>query len=153
MLCRARLTRLVVIWVEQLCFVTKLQKMEIWMNCTACDGIEQTIQRISLFTRFNLRQRGQTKGDHKGSTCRTNNHGRLWYKVSRWIGQRPHQRCLSNFTNSSIASLPTLPFHLYQFTYWLPSAMPDGHTNTATAPLSAYHGAPVKTMPIQADLR
>jgi len=47
---------------------------------------------------------------------------------------------------------PTLPFHLHQSTYWLLSTMTDCHTNTATAPLSAYHEAPGKTLPIQADL-
>ena len=47
---------------------------------------------------------------------------------------------------------PSLPFHLHQSTCWLPSTMTGCHTNTATALLSACHGAPVKTLPIQANL-
>ena len=50
------------------------------------------------------------------------------------------------------ASGAPLPFHLHQSTYWLPSTMTVCHTNTATAPLSACHEAPVKTLPIHADL-
>ena len=47
---------------------------------------------------------------------------------------------------------PTLPFHLHQSINWLPLTMTNWHTNTATAPLSACQEAPVKTLPIQADL-
>ena len=47
---------------------------------------------------------------------------------------------------------PTLPFHLHQSSYWVPSTMTGCHTNTATAPLSACLEAPVKTLPIQANL-
>jgi len=39
---------------------------------------------------------------------------------------------------------PTLPFHLHQSTYWLPSTMTDCHVNTAMAPLSACYEAPDK---------
>ena len=46
---------------------------------------------------------------------------------------------------------PTLPFHLHQSVFWLPSTMTSCHTNTATALLSVRHEAPVKTLPIQAD--
>jgi len=46
----------------------------------------------------------------------------------------------------------TLPFYLHQSPCWLPSTMTDCHTNTATTPLSAWHKAPVKTLPIQTDL-
>ena len=66
------------------------------------------------------------------------------FVVSRWLlPEYPRQ-----------VPPPTLPFHLHQSraTYWLPSTITGRHTNTATAPLSACHEAPVKTLPIQADL-
>ena len=64
------------------------------------------------------------------------------FVVSRWLlPEYPRQ-----------VPPPTMPFHLHQSTYWLPSTMTGCHTNTATAPLSACHEASVKTLPIQADL-
>jgi len=66
----------------------------------------------------------------------------LSFVVSRWLlPEYPRQ-----------VPPPTLPFHLHQVTWWLPSTMTGCHTNTATAPLSACHEAPEKTLPIQADL-
>ena len=64
------------------------------------------------------------------------------FALSRWLLPK----------HPSQVPQPTLSFNRHQLTYWLPSTTTGCHTNTASAPLSAYHEALVKTLPIQADL-
>jgi len=66
----------------------------------------------------------------------------LFRSISQWL--------LSKYPRQ--VPSPTLPFHLYQSKFWLPSTTTDCHTSTTSALLSACHEVLVKTFPIQADL-